>query len=176
MSNSTTLHVSLYHCPGLFADAPAESDTTTDSEDQHTLTAFSDVRRPSFPMKHTNFKEGEFGLMSPASKFLKNKPLVSSPSHLSPSFFVDALKNSLRSGKQRATQRSQLDAVESETGPRATASPGSGERSSSTSYDCEQGQSVIAKAVPSVADVPEPANGWKKLPPRLPIPNRDVDD
>ncbi|KAG1726968.1 uncharacterized protein EDB91DRAFT_1165208, partial [Suillus paluster] len=150
MPNSTTLHVSLYNPPSLSADAPAESDATTDSEDEHTLTAFGDVseeqiirsphrplnrlrlkvRRPSFPMKRTSLQEGQFDLKSPAGKFLKNKLLISSPSPLSPSFFVDALKNSLRSGKRRATQRSQLDAVEPETGPHVTASTEPRERTS----------------------------------------------
>ncbi|KAG1726960.1 uncharacterized protein EDB91DRAFT_1350413 [Suillus paluster] len=193
--NSTAPHVSLHRLTGLFADVGVESDattSTTDSEhDGQTFTAFGDVsltdeyilrpaprplnrlrlkvKCPSFPKKRTSLQ----GQPGPT---LQNDVLVSSPLPLSPSFFVNALKNSLRSGKQRAAQRS---AVESGI-PSLPATPpvlreltSSSSSPSSQSFDCEPGQSVIVKTVPEVS---EPAKGWRKLPRRLPIPKWDVDD
>ncbi|KAG0700229.1 hypothetical protein DFH29DRAFT_1080811 [Suillus ampliporus] len=191
--SNAPLRVSLQFYPGLssFADVGVESDATTgatDSEDEHTLAAFGDVslrsasrlinrlrlnvKRPLFPSskKHTSVQEAQFSPKSQTSGSSKTSSL------LSPSFFIEALKNSLRLGKRRATQRS---AVEPETPSPPVASPESTSSDSSASYwpyDCDLRQPVIVKAMPSVAEVPQPAKGWKKLPPRLPIPKWDVDD
>ncbi|KAG0700194.1 hypothetical protein DFH29DRAFT_876723 [Suillus ampliporus] len=200
-------HVSLQQIPPDLpscADVCVESDVTTsatDSEDEHTLTAFGDVslteeqiicsaprplnklrlkvKRPPFPKKRTSIQEGQFSPKSPAGKFFEalGSSLVSSP--LSPSFFIDSLTNSPRSGTRHATQRS---AVEPETHSPPLSSPVPREPTFSTSsassqlYDCQLRQSVIAKTVPSVADVAKPTKVWKKLPSRLPIPKWDVDD
>jgi hypothetical protein len=92
---------------------------------------------------------------------------------MSPSLLIDAPKNSVQSDKQRAVQRSQSDAIEVEIRARAADSRESVPSGSSASCNYEPGQSVIIKDVPSVA---EAATGWRKLPPRLPIPKWDVDD
>ncbi|KAG1729470.1 hypothetical protein EDB19DRAFT_120349 [Suillus lakei] len=193
-------HVSLHLPPDFssFGDVCAEPDATnsaTDSEDEHTLTAFGNVslteeqilgsatneirrlnrlrlkvKRLPFPKKRSSV---QYSPKSPAKRFFDSSGSSPVPSHLSPSFFIDALKKSLRSGKRRAAQRSQSDAIEEEIRARAADLRESIPSSSSASYDYELGQSVIVKDVPSAA---EPANGWRKLPPRLPIPKWDVDD
>lgn len=192
--------MSLHLPPGLssFEDVCAESDATnsaTDSDEleEHTLTAFGDVsltevqmlgsatndirrmnrlrlkvKRPPFPKdKRTSV---QYSPKSPGGRLFDSSSPAPSP--LSPSLFFDALRNSLRSGKRRA----QADVVDVETQLCTADSRESTSRSSSDSYDYKPGQSVIVKDVSSVAEVPEPVKGWRKLPPRLPIPKWDVDN
>ena len=76
--------------------------------------------------------------------------------------------------RRLAAYRSQLDSDESDQS-HAIAEPTS-PPSSSSSDSCKAGQSVIVKAVPSVAEFPGQPKECRKLPPRLPIPKWDVDD
>ncbi|KAG2339569.1 hypothetical protein BDR05DRAFT_967746 [Suillus weaverae] len=186
-------HVSL-HLPSdfsSFGDVCVESDAT----DDHTLTAFGDsvshaeeqildsapneirrlnrlrlkVKRPLFPKNRSNV---QYSPKSPVGRLFGSSGSSPAPSPLSLSF-IDAPKNSLRSGKRRSAQRSQSDAIEEEIRARGVDSRESIPSSSSASCNYELGQSVIVKDVPSVA---EAAAGWRRLPPRLPIPKWDVDD
>lgn len=109
---------------------------------------------------------------SPAKRFFGPSGSSPAPSPLSPSF-IDVLKNSLREGKRRAVQCSQSDIIEVEIRACATDSGESIPSNSSASCSYKPGQSVIVKDLPSVA---EAATGWRRLPPRLPIPKWDVDD
>jgi hypothetical protein len=79
----------------------------------------------------------------------------------------------MRSGKRRAAQCSQPDIIEVEIRAYAADSREPIPSSSSASCSYRLGQSVIVKDLPSIA---EAATGWRKLPPRLPIPKWDVDD
>ncbi|KAG2098444.1 uncharacterized protein F5147DRAFT_714006 [Suillus discolor] len=193
-------HVSLHLPPDFssFGDACVESDATdnaTDSKDDHTLATFSDtsltedqipgpatdkisrlnrlrlkVKRPSFSKNRSSV---QYSPKSPAGRiFLSSESSPAPPS--SSSFLIDTPKNSLRSDKRRAAQRSQSDAIiEVEIRACAADSQESIPSSSGVSCDYKPGQSVIVKDVPSVA---EAVTGWRKLPPRLPIPKWDVDD
>ncbi|KAG1806175.1 uncharacterized protein BJ212DRAFT_1303700 [Suillus subaureus] len=115
----------------------------------------------------------QYSPKSPARRFFGSSGSSPAPSPLSPSFSIDALKNSLRPDKQRSAQHSQPDAIEVEIRVRAADSRESIASSLSASCSYEPGQSMIVKDVPAVA---EAATGWQKLPPRLPIPKWDVDD
>lgn len=192
-------HVSLHLPPDFssFGDVCIASDATnnaTDPKGDHTLTAFSDVsltegqrlgsaaneirclnrlrlkvKRPLFPRNRSSV---QYSPKSPAKRFFGPSGSSPAPSPLSPSF-IDVLKNSLRSGKRRAAQCSQSDTIEVEIQACAADSPESIPSSSSASCNYKPGQSVIVKDLPSVA---EAATGWRRLPPRLPIPKWDVDD
>ncbi|KAG1729211.1 uncharacterized protein EDB91DRAFT_1160021, partial [Suillus paluster] len=181
MPKSTAPHVSLHLPPGLssFSDVCVESDVITDSEAPRPLNRLRlNVKCPLFPTKRMRVQEGQSSPKSPAGKSFDASGSSSASSTLSHFFSIDALKNSLRLGKRRATQRSQLDGVEPDTRLRAAASPEPRERTPSSLnavYDCEPGQSVIIKDIPFVAEVSEPVRGWRKLPPRLPIPKWDID-
>ncbi|KAG1726889.1 uncharacterized protein EDB91DRAFT_1254136 [Suillus paluster] len=131
------------------------------------------VKHLLFLKQRTSIREGQFSPNSPAGKFFDASGSSTASSPLSLSFFVDALKNSLRSGKRKTTQRS---TVKPETPSPPFASPGPRDPTfnDSSPYDCKLRQSVIVKALPSVVEVPEPTKGWRK--PRLPIPKWDIDD
>ncbi|KAG1898958.1 uncharacterized protein F5891DRAFT_981379 [Suillus fuscotomentosus] len=194
-------HVSLHLPPDFssFGNACVESDATnnaTDTKGDHTLTTFSDaslaeeqtpgpatnkisrlnrlrlkVKRPSFSKNRSSV---QYSPKSPAGRIFRSSESSPAPSPSSQSSLIDALKNSLRSDKQRAVQRSQPDAIiEVEIRACAADSRESISSSSGVSCDYKPGQSVIVKDVPSVADA---VTGWRKLPPRLPIPKWDVDD
>jgi hypothetical protein len=181
-----------------FGDVCVELDATnnaSDSEDDHTLTTFGDISLPEGQMldsapnkirclnrlrlkvKRPPFSKNrssvQYSPKSPARRFFGSSESSPAPSPMSPSLLIDAPKNSVQSDKQRAVQRSQSDAIEVEIRARAADSRESVPSGSSASCNYEPGQSVIIKDVPSVA---EAATGWRKLPPRLPIPKWDVDD
>ncbi|KAG0693417.1 hypothetical protein DFH29DRAFT_964189 [Suillus ampliporus] len=187
-TSSAPPHVSLHLPPGLssFADVCVESDATTsatDSDDEHIPTAFGDlslteeqilrsaprslnqlrlkVKCPQFPKKRTSIQEGQLSPKSPDGKFFDSLGSSSASSLLSPSYFSDALKTSLRLRKRRPTQHSQPDAIEPDARPHHTSG------NPSVSYVREPGRSVIVHVK---TEVHEAVKGWRKLPPRLPIP------
>ncbi|OAX32473.1 hypothetical protein K503DRAFT_805199 [Rhizopogon vinicolor AM-OR11-026] len=157
---------------------PSSLHTTAESEEEYTLTGFGEeqtqpseprpfkrlrlkVKRTPFPTKRIGIQDGSSSPSTPTSP-------------ISPSVYIDALN------KRFAAYREQLDATESDTlDPAEPTSSESGEclspTSSTSSGSYKPGQSVIVKAVPSVAESPEQPKGWKKLPPRLPIPKWDVE-
>ncbi|KAG1882384.1 hypothetical protein F4604DRAFT_1743785, partial [Suillus subluteus] len=200
MPNSTAPpHVSLHLPPDFssFGDVCVQPDATnnaSDLEDDHTLTAFGDVslteeqmldsatneirclnrlrlkvKRPPFPKNRSRV---QYSPKSPARRFFGSSGSSPALSPLSSSFLIDAPKNSLRSDKRRSAQHSQPDTIEVEIRARAADSRESIPSGSSASCNYKPGQSVIVKDVPSVA---EAATGWRKLPPRLPIPKWDID-
>ncbi|KAG2158572.1 uncharacterized protein EDB93DRAFT_1118967, partial [Suillus bovinus] len=152
-------HVSLHLPPDFssFEDVYLESDAAnnaTDSKDDHTRTALSDVLPPD-PATDKIRRLNRLRLKVKRPPFAKNRSSVQ------------------YSPKRRSAQRSQSDVIEVELRARPADSRESTPSSSSASCNYEPGQSVIVKDVPSDAKA---ATGWRKLPPRLPIPKWDVDD
>ncbi|KAG1816296.1 hypothetical protein DFJ58DRAFT_850463 [Suillus subalutaceus] len=124
---------------------PDATNNTSDSEDEHTLTAFGDVSLTEEQMLDS--ATNEIRCLNRLRLKVKRPPFP---------------KN--RSSVQYSPKKFELAAVDS----RESIPSGS-----SVSCNYEPGQSMIVKDVPSVA---EAATGWRKLPPRLPIPKWDADD
>ncbi|KAG1882365.1 hypothetical protein F4604DRAFT_1743709 [Suillus subluteus] len=140
------------------------------TEEQMLDSAPNEIRRLNRLRLRLSF---QYSPKSPARRLFGSSGSSPAPSHLSSSFSIDALKNSLRPNKRCSAQRSHPDAIKVEIRTRAADSRESIHSSSSASCNYEPGQSMIVKDVPAVA---EAATGWRKLPPRLPIPKWDADD
>ncbi|KAG2362427.1 hypothetical protein BDR07DRAFT_1406905 [Suillus spraguei] len=171
-------HVSL-HLPSdlsSFGDVCVESDATNNTIDSEAPNQIRRLNRLHLKVKCLPFPKNrssvQYSPKNPARKFFGSSESSAAPSPLSPSF-IDALKNSMRLGKRCADQRSQSDAIEVEIRAHAADSQASIPSGSSVSRNYKPGQSMIVKDLPSVA---EAVTGWKRLPPRLPIPKWDVDD
>ncbi|KAG2064445.1 hypothetical protein BDR04DRAFT_1110074 [Suillus decipiens] len=171
-------HVSL-HLPSdlsSFGDVCVESDATNNAIDSGAADGIHRLNRLRLKVKRLPFPKSRSGVQyspkNPARKFFGSSKSSPASSPLSPSF-NDALKNSMRLGKRCAAQRSQSDAIEVEVRAHAADSRAFIPGGSSVSRNYKPGQSVIVKDLPSIAEV---ATGWRKLPPRLPIPKWDVDD